>query len=71
MNQTFQLTELRNSIAAGSYVVDAEQVAGTIARKLAEVDRVSRSLSARRNGRSHEPAAGSLGLREARRPRPG
>ena len=46
LNTTSDLAELRQTIAEGAYVVDTEQVAGTIARKLAEVDRIRREFSA-------------------------
>jgi hypothetical protein len=55
MNTSRDLAELRERIATGSYIVDADRVAGTIVRKLAEVERVRRSLTERRDDRSHEP----------------
>jgi hypothetical protein len=55
MNTTQDLAELRTRIATGSYIVDADRVAGTIARKLAEVERVRRSLTESRDDQSREP----------------
>jgi uncharacterized protein YutE (UPF0331/DUF86 family) len=69
MNTTTDLAELRNSIVAGSYVIDPERVAGVIARKLAEIERVRRSLTA--DGRILEPAGSPRPVPAARPPHRG
>jgi hypothetical protein len=53
MTTTRDLTELRHRIAAGSYVVDPEQVAWIIARKITEAERVRRALNLHPDDRSH------------------
>ena len=71
MSTTRDLAELRDSISAGSYVVDAEQVAHILALKIAVAERVRRALSLNRDGRNpavdgyHRPG------RAAPRRRPG
>jgi hypothetical protein len=45
MHPTRDLTELRRSIAAGSYHPDAHAVAGSIVRKLVEISRGRRALT--------------------------
>jgi hypothetical protein len=55
MESTENLDQLRESIAAGSYVVDTDLVAGAMARKIVEATRLQRLISEYRgDARSRE-----------------
>ena len=53
--ETGNLDQLRERINAGSYFVDADLVAHTIARKIVEAERLQRMISQYRDVRSREP----------------
>lgn len=71
MSTTRDLAELRHSISAGSYVVDSEQVAHILARKIAVAERVRRALSLSRDGRNPALDGDHRPRRAAPRRRPG
>ena len=55
MESTENLDQLRESIAAGSYVVDTDLVAGAMARKIVEATRLQRLINGYRgDARSRE-----------------
>lgn len=54
MERTSDIEKLRSSVAAGSYVVDSDRVAGTLARKIVEAQRLQRVISEYRDGRNRE-----------------
>jgi hypothetical protein len=65
MESTGNLDELRRKIAAGSYVVDTDLVAGTIVRKIVEATRLQRIVSEYRDARSREEGGHSRPWRAA------
>ena len=65
------LASLRRRIAAGHYAVNAHNVAGTIVRKLREVNRARRALGDVEGDRTPTPGEPSHRGPEAQRPRRG
>jgi hypothetical protein len=54
MVETPNIEQLRDSVAAGAYVVDTDLVAGTMARKIVEATRLQRVISQYRDVRNRE-----------------
>jgi len=65
------LSSLRRRIAAGDYAVNANNVAGTIVRKLWEINRARRLIDDAEGDRTQKPAGSTRQAPEARRPRHG
>ena len=61
------IDHLREKVAAGSYVVDTDLVAGTMARKIVEANRLQRVISQYRDVRNREQDGHSRPWRAAQR----
>jgi len=67
MADTLNIEQLRERVAAGSYVVDTQLVAGTMARRIVEAQRLQRLISQYRDVRSREQDGHSRPWRAAAR----
>ena len=67
MHGTTDIDQLRERVAAGSYVVDTDLVAQTMARKIVEAERLQRVISQYRDVRSREEGGHSRPWRAAQR----
>ena len=67
MADTQNIEQLRERVAAGSYVVDTDLVAGTMARKIVEAKRLQRVIGQYRDVRSREEGGHSRPWRAAQR----